>query len=259
MVSKRPGSGKEAPAVRRAQLARAGLAPGEIFEIYGTSTFPAPAFWPVKTRYRSKKKRYTFFFFPAEIRNMIYGLSLNWPDSLALYRGFNNQSDEYYRKKRSGEIPDGEHDYTHFPVFSGKLITPTILLLCRRITTECLSILQSRSFVVDRLPPILPAAGRFMRLTQFVGRRTLQSLRRIDVRLSLCDGKLGSGWAWDRVVADLLAVLRERNCFIRLRVMIKITAMQNVPLLYDECRFFMSITGQVGRARNRIRIHAHVD
>ncbi|KAK0645647.1 hypothetical protein B0T16DRAFT_390230 [Cercophora newfieldiana] len=155
-----------------------------------------------------------FYNFPPEIRNMIYEYSLDWPTSHELYAPYNSRIDDYYANK--------DIDEREFPVYSGALKTPTILLLCRGITAECLPILQSRHFVVDRLPPWLPGASRPMRIPQFVGRRTIQSLRHIELRLPVGQGRFGSGWVWADIVTDIFDILRERNSFDTLKIVISI-------------------------------------
>ncbi|KAK0627668.1 hypothetical protein B0T14DRAFT_141174 [Immersiella caudata] len=153
-----------------------------------------------------------FFNFPPEIRNMIYEYSLNWPTSYALYAPYNRQIDDYYANR---DNPDQE-----FPEFSGMLRTPTILLLCRRITAECLPILQSNTFMIDRLPPWLPGEPRPMLLSQFVGKRTIQSLRHIEFRLPAGQGRYGSGWVWAWITLDILNILQERNSFDTIKIVI---------------------------------------
>ncbi|KAK4448148.1 hypothetical protein QBC34DRAFT_408307 [Podospora aff. communis PSN243] len=155
-----------------------------------------------------------FFNFPPEIRNMIYEYSLAWPTSYELYAPYNRQIDDYYANR---DDPDEE-----FPEYSGVLRTPTILLLCRRITAECHPVLQSKTFVIDRLPPWLPGAPRPMLLSWFIGRRTIQSLRHIELRIPAGQGRFGSGWVWAWIALDVLNILRERNSFDTLKVIITV-------------------------------------
>jgi hypothetical protein len=153
-----------------------------------------------------------FFNFPPEIRNMIYEYSLAWPTSYELYAPYNQQIDDYYANK---DDPNKK-----FPEYSGVLRTPTILLLCRRITAECHPVLQSKTFVIDRLPPWLPGAPRPMLFSWFIGRRTIQSLRHIELRIPAGQGRFGSGWVWAWIALDVLNILRERNSFDTLKVII---------------------------------------
>lgn len=66
---------------------------------------------------------------------MIYAYSLDYPSSRDLYR----------RQLSAAYQP------TH--TWAPRLRAPTILLLCKRITRECLPILHARTLVIDRLPP----------------------------------------------------------------------------------------------------------
>jgi len=160
----------------------------------------------------AKSSGWCFYNFPAEIRNMIYEYSLGWPTSLELYAPYNRLIDKYYATSTE----------QGFPEYNGVLRTPTILLLCRRITAECLPILQSRLFVIDRLPPWPPGAPRPMLVSQFVGRRTIQSLRHIEIRLPMGQGGCGSGWVWARIATDILNILQERNSFEDLKIVVSI-------------------------------------
>lgn len=152
------------------------------------------------------KTQLSFLSLPAEIRNMIYSHALHWPDCVDIYRSF-------YRQMHTYPVTDKPHYYQR------NLNTPTILLLCRRITKESLPVLKSRCLVIDRLPPFLPSG--LMRITDFIGRQTLQSLQHIDIRIGLGEGPLGSGWIWTRLLDDVLSVLSERNAFIRLRLLVR--------------------------------------
>lgn len=156
------------------------------------------------------KKPFSFFDFPAEIRNMIYDHILHWPDCVDLYRSFYRQIPAY---------PTNEEPHPSQYQYQRSLRTPTILLLCRRVTRESLPILKSRWLVIDRLPPFVP--GGLMKMTDFIGRRTLQSLHHIDLRIGLGEGPLGSGWIWTRLLDELLTILRERNAFVKLRLLVR--------------------------------------
>jgi len=154
-----------------------------------------------------------WFDLPAELRNMIYEYSLQWPTSLELYAGYNRRIDSYYARKLDGADEE-------FPEPNIVLGTPTILLLCRRVTAECLPILRSRRFVIDRLPPWLPGARRPMLVSQFIGRRTIQNISHLEIRLPVAQGLLGSAWVWVGIAIDILDILRERNTFKDLRIII---------------------------------------
>lgn len=170
-----------------------------------------------------EKDPFTFFSFPGELRNLIYNYSLHYPDSRQLYA-------PYYRRPSANKA-----------IFKSKwephLRAPTILLLNKRITNECLPILKSTKLVIDRLPPPItsdihnryledgfgcPQPSLFMRLSDFISPRTLQNIPEIDINVGLCEGPLGSGWAWKPVVYELLKILSQRNTCSKLRLVIRL-------------------------------------
>ena len=94
--------------------------------------------------------------------------------------------------------------------------TPTILLLCRKITAESLPMLRARPFIIDRLPPFVSTPNAIRNplvLSDFMGRQTLQSLRHIELRVPFGQGDQGSGWAWTPIINDLFEILEEKNSF----------------------------------------------
>lgn len=163
-------------------------------------------------------RRFSFFDFPPEIRNMIYHYSLRRPDCADLYRG-------YYRQSAA------------LRWHRAHLRTPTILLLCRRITDEGMPVLRARWFVIDRLPPCMPPApdgrGGFLRMCNFIGRETLQRLHYIDLRVGLGEGPLGSGWIWNRVLDELLGILSERNALVHFRLLIRRCNQEDSPSVWS--------------------------
>lgn len=169
---------------------------------------------------------YSFLSLPAEIRNIIYHLVLGYPDCSQLYS-------VYYGQIRSQDLRNdskGESEPQERPVFDSKFHTPSILLLCRRITEECLPILKSHTFIINRLPPFRSSkmwkqeegGGTQMRLSQFVGRATLQNLQHLDLRVGVCEGPIGSAWLWKRVVDELHEILLERNRLVTMRLLFRI-------------------------------------
>lgn len=169
----------------------------------------------------------SWFQFPPEIRNMIYHEILQLPDSKTLYRGLRSRLDHPCNIPDNNNPPDSSNKPSR-PVAIPKIAfrTPTILLLSRAITAECLPILQNRTLVISHLPPWLASHSRPLPLTRFIGRRTLQSIRKFDLRLSFGAGRglcpLRSGWAWLRVVEDLLDVLMEANKLEEFRVLMRL-------------------------------------
>jgi len=157
-----------------------------------------------------------FFCFPGEIRNEIYSYSLHWPTSQELYRSYNRRADNYYHHQATH--PDEPR--APFPGYAPRFQTPTILLLCRAITAECIGFLRTRTLVIDAIPPWRSGSDRPMPLTDFIPKSTLQAIRRLDIKIPLGSGSLGSGWVWSDIACDLFRMLREKNRFQYLRVAI---------------------------------------
>lgn len=186
---------------------------------HGGDNGPAPLDGPSETA--GEAMRYSFFDFPPEIRNMIYHCSLHRPDCADLYRG-------YYRQ--AAVLPRAQRWHR------AHLRTPTILLLCRRITDEGMPVLRAQWFVIDRLPPCMPPTpdgkGGFLRMCNFIGRETLQRLHYIDLRVGLGEGPLGSGWIWNRVLDELLGILSERNALVHFRLLIRRCNQEDSPSVW---------------------------
>lgn len=166
---------------------------------------------------------------------MIYNYSLHYPDSRRLYA-------TYYRRPSISK---------NSPEWEPRLHAPTILLLNKRITKECLPILKSTKLVIDRLPPpracdvhrgpLVYVAGYyrhsyFMHLSEFISPRTLQNIPQIDINVGLCEGPLGSGWAWKRVVDELLEILTQRNACVKLRLILRLCNTDDYPNVWHSDR-----------------------
>ncbi|KAI0009505.1 hypothetical protein F4779DRAFT_581873 [Xylariaceae sp. FL0662B] len=149
----------------------------------------------------SRKSRYAFLTgFPSEIRNMIYRFAVDYPTSRTLYNS-------YYQ---SGHVKP-------------TLRTPTILLLCKQITREALSLLHLQPLVIDRMPPWIMGDPAPLALTNFIGRSTLQNLRFVVVKITLGENtNLISGSLWYRVLKHVLDVWSERNSLVRVEIMFKL-------------------------------------
>lgn len=162
---------------------------------------------------------YSFLDFPPELRNIIYDLVLVYPTCSQLYSVYYSQI---------AAIKPGHYQTRR--VIHRKFHTPTILLLCRRITQECLPILRSRTLVIDRLPPFRSTkmwtqedgGGTLSSLCYFVPRATLQNLQHLDLRVGVCEGSAGSAWLWRRLVDELCDILSERNRLVTLRFVARV-------------------------------------
>ena len=165
-----------------------------------------------------RRPAYSFFSFPGEIRNAIYRLML-YPDSPSLYSAFDRQVEEFYSRRRKGYQEP-------FPKPQLTLRCPTVLQLCKTITAEVLPLLHSEPFVVSRLPPWIPGQPRPMLVSSFISRKTLQGLRRIELRITLGQGSMGSGWAWAGLIVDIFRILLQKN---------KLDELQLTVLLWNDC------------------------
>ncbi len=151
------------------------------------------------------------------------------------------QLSAYYQRKAEAETE------TEPPCrFDGRLATPTVLLLCRAITRECLPFLKERVFVVDRIPPWPRGDMAPPKISRFLGRTTFQNLRYIDIRLSLGEGSLGSGWVWGPLVDDLLDILGEWNSFDCLRILFRYHDVTQHNVWHEESKIYRNLVEKVG-------------
>ncbi|KAI1819035.1 hypothetical protein F4861DRAFT_534787 [Xylaria intraflava] len=156
--------------------------------------------------------------FPAEVRNAIYQYAVVYPTCRELFDAYYDQVDTFQVRKRDSK-PCG---------FTLKLCTPTILLLCKQITREALTVFRLRPFVIDRIPPWVMGDTKPLPLTHLISKDTLQNLRFVEIKLSLGDGqKCFSGHVWLQVLEDILRAWSGKNSLIRLKVMIKVSNIED--------------------------------
>ncbi|TLS29418.1 hypothetical protein PpBr36_00971 [Pyricularia pennisetigena] len=181
----------------------------------------------------------SWFNFPSELRNQIYEYMIQLPTSHELYAEYYKQIRAYLSRQSqrrcgvSGSSSDDKTDRRNdepFPTYRANLRTPSILLVSRAITDECLSIFRTRTLTVDRIPPWVPGAAGPMRVSSFIGRATLQNLRHIDLRIDLGRGRHGSAWIWTGLAEDLLDVLAASSRLLSLRVILKLFQTHNLRL-----------------------------
>ncbi|KAI0402087.1 hypothetical protein F4802DRAFT_608975 [Xylaria palmicola] len=151
--------------------------------------------------------------FPPEIRNAIYQYVVHYPTCRELFDAYYGQAD----RLRSRNDNDVSSD------FEVRLYTPTVLLLCKQITREALTLLRPCPFVIDRIPPWIMGRTRPLPLTHLIGKGTLQNIHFAEIRLSLGDGEMYlSGQVWLQVLKDILRVWSGKNSLVRLKIMIKV-------------------------------------
>ncbi|KAI3332111.1 hypothetical protein HD806DRAFT_518918 [Xylariaceae sp. AK1471] len=161
--------------------------------------------------------------FPPEIRNAIYQYVIDYPTCRELFDAYYTQVDTFKARSQN----------TTSCGFTVSLYTPTILLLCKQITREALTVLRLRPFVVDRIPPWVMGDSQPLPLTHLISKSTLQNVRFMEMKLSLGDcEKHTSGKIWSQVLLDILGAWAETNSLIRLKVMIKVNNI-DVERLWD--------------------------
>jgi hypothetical protein len=156
------------------------------------------------------RTRRSFLGFPAEVRNMIYQLSVHYPSCSELFDSFYVQKEKQDRDKK-GKGKQSLDSIARARDATIRLHTPTILILCKQITREVLPILHERVFVIDRVPPWVMGHEFPLLFTDFISNRTLQSIRHIDLRITLGEGHLGCGKVWLKLVGDLLRSLKDHS------------------------------------------------
>ncbi|KAI1142428.1 hypothetical protein F5Y05DRAFT_226160 [Hypoxylon sp. FL0543] len=159
--------------------------------------------------------------FPPEIRNIIYGYAISYPTCRNLYDYYYDQKEKARAKvelrPRSGNTKVSRHSKV-------ALRTPTILLLCKQITREALSVLYLQPFVIDRIPPWIMGNPSPLSLVEFISRPTFQNLRFVQIKISLGENnEFRSGQVWLQILNDVLEAWSQRNSLIRLQIMVKLS------------------------------------
>ena len=174
---------------------------------------PLPGFLSTLSRQDSPagaahRRSHSFLAFPSEVRNIIYHFAIDYPTCRSMF-------DSYYRYNKPDTAGDFCEVMFHY-------YTPTVLLLCKQVTREALTVLRSRPFVIDRIPPWVLGQSLPLPITYFVTPPTLRSIRFLEIKITLGEGTHGSGQVWRRVLDDVFAVWRDGNSVARLRVMFKL-------------------------------------
>ncbi|KAI1763633.1 hypothetical protein GGR53DRAFT_360652 [Hypoxylon sp. FL1150] len=187
--------------------------------------------------------RYSFVAFPPEIRNAIYRYSVRYPTCRSLYDYWYDQKEKAKAKIELRPRTTNTKVRRHSKVL---LRTPTILLLCKQITREALSLLCNQVFVIDRIPPWLMGNAAPLPLTHFVGRRTLQNLLFVEIKISLGDSaNIGSGGVWIGLLNDLLDAWSERNRLVRLHIVFKLSNVMRPNMWFYELEDFEKLVDKL--------------
>ncbi|KAI0484680.1 hypothetical protein GGR56DRAFT_36262 [Xylariaceae sp. FL0804] len=177
--------------------------------------------------------------FPPEIRVLIYQYAVDYPDCRDLY-------DSYYRQKASESSEERRRRRANSVPFRVRLQTPTILLLCKKITREALDVLRLRPLVIDRIPPWIMGASFPLALTDFISERTLQSIRFVEIKPSFGDNPSHpTGMIWLVLIQNLLDAWSKMNSVVRLRVMVKASNVFKMVLWDVELRAYEQLHGMI--------------
>ncbi|KAJ2967502.1 hypothetical protein NUW58_g10435 [Xylaria curta] len=121
-----------------------------------------------------------------------------------------------------------------------------MLLLCKQITREALTLLRLCPFVIDRIPPWIMGNSRPLPLTCLISKNTLQNLRFVEIKLSLGDGDgFFSGRVWFRVLEDVLRAWSGENSLIRLKIMIKVSNIDTDRIWVFELKNYAAIVNMI--------------
>ncbi|KAI1770262.1 hypothetical protein F4818DRAFT_446399 [Hypoxylon cercidicola] len=183
--------------------------------------------------------RHSFLAFPPEIRNVIYRYAVRYPTCRSLYDYYYDQREKALAKieLRPRSINTKVSRQSKVP-----LRTPAILLLCKQITREALSFLYCQVFVMDRIPPWLMGNPAPLPMNFFVSKPTLQSLRFVEIKISLGDSvNIASGSVWMKLLDDLLDAWSEHNSLVRLHVVFKLSNVTRPNMWFYELEDFEKI------------------
>lgn len=179
----------------------------------------------------TSKSGYSFFTFPSEVRNAIYQYAVEYPSCRELF-------DSYYQQKEKSKRSSGGR-------IRVDLHTPTVLLLCKQITREALTILRSQPFVIDNIPPWICGHRRPLPITDFISVPTLQNIRFFEFKVTLGEGTFGSGQIWRRVLRYVFKAWSEANSVAHLRVMFKLSNLEAMSLWDSELEDYEKLVDKV--------------
>jgi hypothetical protein len=189
-----------------------------------------------------RNKPMWFYTLPPELRVNVCNFCIDYPHCRDLFDCYYNQ-----RTRRHAEDTKGKQSLALMvQPNSGESIrfyTPTILLICKKITLEALCQLYTHTFLIDRIPPWVMGNGQPLPITDFMPKFTLQSLRYLEIRISLGEGS-GSGRVWLKMLVDLLLSLGQHS-LIKVKVVFKIKGMRNWFIWPNELHYYDNIRKKV--------------
>ncbi|KAI2473004.1 hypothetical protein F4781DRAFT_258078 [Annulohypoxylon bovei var. microspora] len=194
--------------------------------------FSSPAIEPEPRRIPHQRCYAFLTTFPPEIRNMIYQYAIDYPSCRSLYDYYYDQREKAISKieLRPRSLNTKVSRYSKFT-----LRTPTILLLCKQITREALSLLYLQPFIIDRIPPWIMGNPSPLSLVNFISRSTLQNIRFVQIKIPLGENTdFRSGKVWLELLHDVLNAWSERNSLVRLQIMFKLSNVTRHNLWFYE-------------------------
>ena len=146
----------------------------------------------------------SFLSLPLELRDDIYFRALAWPDLNPLFQKTQAENLNTLEAYRGTTVPK----CTIVRDRSIELVTPSILLLNRQITSEARVVLQKKVLTISSPPPVPIQLAKPADITEFIGEGVLQTVRFVTLRLNFKDHEPRD---WMKTVENLLDVWCERN------------------------------------------------
>ena len=141
---------------------------------------------------------------PLEIRNAVYFHAISWPDLSTLFQKAHAEYLDTYEAYITTRVPKCTISRDR----STKLVTPTVLLLNRQITSEALVVLQKKILTIPSPPPCPFQLAQPTDITEFIGEGVLKNVRLVTLRLNFKDHAPRD---WMKTVENLLDVWCQEN------------------------------------------------
>ncbi|KAI0382814.1 hypothetical protein F5Y04DRAFT_252395 [Hypomontagnella monticulosa] len=184
---------------------------------------------------------FPFLSLPYEIRDEIYGLTLEYPDLGPLFERFEASVREAVEKQNDIKTPKCTIPAPRAPAMQ----TPGLLLVNRQIAVEAVKALHKKPFVLSRYAPFPGMLVRPMDITDFISEGTLRTMQFVVFRIDL----FGHARGWYKTIEDLLDTWIEGNSLKGIEVWVNEEA-KNGGKIYWEPRFEQSGLGTLSKIRN---------
>lgn len=159
---------------------------------------------------------------PRELRDLIFSYCVFYPDLSVLLSNHLERARQSFRTHLGPEISEqGLEELLPWSSFEQPeplpMQTLAIFLVNRQISSEALEILHSKTLVLNLPIPVNNARNsRAVFITDFIGERTLQSIRHCFLELSFTSTTEASGWY--RTTNHLTDIWAERHALLSLAV-----------------------------------------